>query len=458
MADAIRIVVEKLNAKGDVSDRVVISTKNVIQPKSILDLGLRHSEQINLLQKLQQELLNEQLGVLYEPDDQCPQCGGALKKRGLSHSDFHSVFTDHKVATQRRVCQDCRWSSIPSIHSLFGTSLHPDLTKLQTEVGAAHSYRQARAILDLMVNGKRKVNHHNGIKQRVETVGQFAASHHQVQLPSIPATELILQVDGGHLKTIEPQRSIEAMTAVVYRPEAVKYRGQMSEDQDTREDELLSKSRKTITRKHCAASALSDGQETLHKQTLYAAENEGMDENTRITAICDGADNCWSVVDALRPHCGEVIGILDWFHISMKFQNARTGDNTLNKGLMGAKWLLWHGQSDKSLERMESLMEEKEVTDKVRDKLKKLRQYIQNNQSYLINYEQRKKAGLIFTSQMAESTVESLINQRCKGKQHMRWSREGAHAVLSIRAAIWSNNWLELWDSWVQETYIDKAA
>lgn len=33
---------------------------------------------------------------------------------------------------------------------------------------------------------------------------------------------------------------------------------------------------------------------------------------------------------------------------------------------------------------------------------------------------------------MAECTVKSLINQRCKGKQHMRWTREGVHSILQI--------------------------
>ena len=43
---------------------------------------------------------------------------------------------------------------------------------------------------------------------------------------------------------------------------------------------------------------------------------------------------------------------------------------------------------------------------------------------------------------MAESTVESLINQRCKAKQHMSWTREGLHGLLQIRAAVLSTrNW-----------------
>jgi len=72
--------------------------------------------------------------------------------------------------------------------------------------------------------------------------------------------------------------------------------------------------------------------------------------------------------------------------------------------------------------------------------------YITNNCKRIVNYRERKKAGLVFTSNLAESTVESLINRRCKGQQHMRWSREGLEPILQLRAAInskgdWVNKW-----------------
>lgn len=65
---------------------------------------------------------------------------------------------------------------------------------------------------------------------------------------------------------------------------------------------------------------------------------------------------------------------------------------------------------------------------------------------------------LIFTSQMAESTVESLINQRCKGQQHMRWSREGLHALLQVRAAICSNDWSAICEQHINDAIYQKAA
>ena len=67
------------------------------------------------------------------------------------------------------------------------------------------------------------------------------------------------------------------------------------------------------------------------------------------------------------------------------------------------------------------------------ERLIKLKTYIENNASKIINYRERQKQGLPFTSNLAESTVESLINQRCKGQQHMRWSREGLDPILQLQ-------------------------
>ncbi len=45
------------------------------RPESILDLGLRHAEQISLLEKVQNAVLVEQ-SILIEPETKvCPVCG-----------------------------------------------------------------------------------------------------------------------------------------------------------------------------------------------------------------------------------------------------------------------------------------------------------------------------------------------------------------------------------------------
>jgi uncharacterized protein (DUF342 family) len=89
-----------------------------------------------------------------------------------------------------------------------------------------------------------------------------------------------------------------------------------------------------------------------------------------------------------------------------------------------------------AISRLEELKQEVTKDTKKVNKLEKLLSYVVNNKNCIVNYDERKNKDLVFTSQMAESNVESLINQRCKGQQHMKWSRDGLHNILTLRAAM----------------------
>ncbi len=136
--------------------------------------------------------------------------------------------------------------------------------------------------------------------------------------------------------------------------------------------------------------------------------------------------------------------ILDWFHISMKMKNISLPEKLKTKFLR-IQWHLWRGNVDSALLRLSQLSKDA-ANDKEFDKINKFHTYIVNNQDKIVNYRNRMKNGLVFTSNLAESTVESLINRRCKGQQHMRWSREGLDPLLQIRAALnskgeWESKW-----------------
>jgi hypothetical protein len=139
--------------------------------------------------------------------------------------------------------------------------------------------------------------------------------------------------------------------------------------------------------------------------------------------------------------------ILDWFHIGKKFQNVRSAvEEGFKDTLERVKWTLWHGKPDEALTKLELLMTN--VTDsKKRTKLEDLYDYLKRNQSYLVNYEERDKENKTYTSQVAESHIESIINARHKKSGKMQWTREGAHKVLQIRGMIASNEWGNRWQS-----------
>lgn len=457
MGHKINIIIEITDEESNCIKRQSVHTKNVIAASSLLDLGYRHQEQIDILQSIQDALLSEQSPTVGKNFTECPSCHSKVIKKGAVASDFHSVFTDHKIKIRRQYCSQCNWKNIPSIYSLFGTAVHPDLSKLQCESGAKSTYREASEELNKLSNGLRRVNNHVRINQTCDKVGNYIASNPVKANDDLaPVNALCVQVDGGHVKSKEAdERSFEVMTSVAFNPENIAY--SISYEKNVDVDPAVTYQRGKLLSKHCAASSLADELSSIKSLTLEAAKKEGLTQATNITALCDGAQNCWQVVEHLRPHCQSILCILDWFHVGMKFKNLSLSSKDIAESAKNAKWHLWRGEVDKAIERLQdmgTLVEDK----KEKKKLSSLISYFGNNRHAIINYSERHEKGLCISSQLAESNVESLINQRCKGKQHMRWTRKGLHPLMQIRATIASNDWDYNWEKVVCEATLKQAA
>ena len=80
----LRIVVEKVAVSSqEVVKRDTIASYALQCPTSIVELGLRHGEQICLLAKIQDILLTEQSGLMDHETHVCPTCGNILKKNQI---------------------------------------------------------------------------------------------------------------------------------------------------------------------------------------------------------------------------------------------------------------------------------------------------------------------------------------------------------------------------------------
>ena len=337
-----RIVVEKVSvASQKVVKRDTLKIYDLNTPQSILDLGLRHEEQISLLSKVQSALLAEQTILIDLGHDRCPQCGAKISKNGFMPSKFHAVFSDHKLRIQKHRCKnpECNWESAPTTTSVFGTHIHPDLAKLQCEQGALHSYREAVSNLEKLNTQRRTINNHDRVKHLTNQVGErLSQANHkapsQQDLP-VPAPALIVQVDGGHIPTKEQnKRSFEALSGIIYQPNCI---------------ECVDQHHRRITHKSCVISALDDDLKTFQTYLYNAALKQGLCEATVVTALADGASNGWSSISVLAPHCKMLDTVLDWFHIGKKFQTVKNAlGEVLSASLEKAKWSLWHGDAEKS--------------------------------------------------------------------------------------------------------------
>jgi hypothetical protein len=256
-----------------------------------------------------------------------------------------------------------------------------------------------------------------------------------VESGAAQAKDLIIQVDGGHIPIQDKdRRSFEALSAIVYRPESI---------------QAVDNHHCQIREKTCVVSAKDDNLQSIKVYLINAAIKQGLCRETQVTALADGANNCWSVLSAIRPYCNTLECILDWFHIAKKFQNLKNAlGEAFEAALESTKWKLWHGEAPEALTKLIVLREN--ITDETNlSKLKGLHDYLHRNQAYLINYESRAQANKTYTSQVAESHIASLINARHKRTGKMQWTREGANNVLQIRATLVSNEWMTLWQSTV---------
>lgn len=437
MQTGIRLVAQHYDvATGKTLGESILGDTALSKASTLKELGYLHVEQIDFLKKIQDFKIKHQ--IVLSSVTTCPLCKSPTKKAGSFKSKFHAALTDHDVAVPRTACK-CGWFSASSVEGIYGSTIHPDLLAKQALQGSKESYEKSSQSLNAESAMKRPVNGHMRVSRSVKCVGEKLE---EIKLSKgcggsdKKAETLLANIDGGHIKARGENRSFEAMVATVYRPECLEY---------------VDKHHNTITSKTTVASAKDDDQKTMKELFKSACRAQGMTIETKVTCLADGADNCWSIAHSIEKDCDELTFVLDWFHVGMKFKNIAIPEEH-NSLYAKVKCHLWHGRPDTALIRLEQL--KKLINDtSILAKLSKLSTYISNNKEGIVNYRERKKAGLVYTSNLAEATVNTLINQRQKGKQKMLWSRDGAHNVLQIRASVFSNSWDDDWKKAESEIY-----
>ena len=444
MALSIRFVAEYYNTKtGEVIESKVLRSDEIKKPITIKDLGYLQEEQIALLKEIQDFKLNHETCLLNKTIE-CPHCEKKTTSHGIRQSKFYAALTDHKVNIQRRSCT-CGWSSPYTVESIYGLSSHPDLIEKQVIRGIDNSYRQASRQLNAETKVVRSINNDDRIRRNIANVAKLIEQEKlkdcKAPKQDAAALKLIVVVDGGHLKSKNKEsRSFEAMIATVYRPENI---------------HRIDKNHNEIAQKTSVSSALSDHQETIKQLILNACRKEGTNARvTELTCLTDGASNCWSITNSLKHCCKKLINVLDWFHITKRFTiiNNRV-DTEFKERLEKVKWFLWHGKAGDGLKRLSEIKNTVTDNEKLLTELEELNDYLERNQKYMVNYQERKAANLPFTSTYAESSVNAVINARQKDNKQMQWSREGAHNILQIRTSRFSKTWEHDWQKAQEEMY-----
>ena len=227
MTKCYRVLFESFdkNNPDEVLSRSTVLEGSIEKPTNCLNFSMGLKNQIELIKTVQDNVILEKTKLVCESSKKCPKCAIKLTKLGTNISNFHDVLTDHTVEIKRLKCRKCGYETPSTVRGIIDTNLSGELKKIQSQLGSTHSYRECEEIFDQFSNEPRKINNHDRVKHVTEAVGGAVDEINKDEKEIIavePAPELILNVDGGHLKTTDKDKqSMEAMISVVYKPESI---------------------------------------------------------------------------------------------------------------------------------------------------------------------------------------------------------------------------------------------
>ncbi|MDA9865213.1 ISKra4 family transposase, partial [bacterium] len=310
----------------------------------------------------------------------------------------------------------------------------PELRRLQAELGARHSFREAAHLLNKLTPCARQ--NHATIRNRLGSVAKALVEQ------SVEATA------GTGNQSKPPEVTVFLDSAYVRsRPEYQR-----------RNFEVIVRSieSETTQKRRFGLSQMGADHPVEHlRSSLKAA---GWEDGVAVTVLSDGDP---ALPRLVRNATGaDVRHILDWWHISVRIRHVETTFQTLMSHIeteSGAettalvetlRWRIWHGQTNRALDTLDVLfrfaMRVREYTyGKLEDaalsvasRAMELRTYLSHNLSAIANYGRRRKQGKAVSTSRAEGLVNEIANVRMGKKQRMRWSPRGAHNVAVVRAAV----------------------
>lgn len=425
-------------------------------------LGLTINESKSVLKSLQQAIVDKQISEYIADIKQCPACKCHRNIKGYCEIVYRTLFGKLRLKSprlKRCSCTNYKVASFSPLAELLPVRSSPELEYLQSKWASLMSYGMTEKLLedilpiDVDISSVQKNAHK--VAKRIESdmkvekkVFIEGCQRDWEELPT-PDMPLTVGLDGGYVHSRdESSRKAGWFEVIVGKS--------LHESRESKRFGFVSKF------------------DTKPKRRLHdMLSKHGMQANQQITFLSDGAENLKSLQDSISPQSEH---ILDWFHITMKL----TVLNNMAKSLQDLlkeeipllldkiKWCLWNGNIFKALSYFETTSDELETSEQLDEQTLKFKKYfneftnyIENNQHLIVNYNERHKYGEIVSTSFVESTVNELVSKRMVKRQQMRWTQEGAHLLLQIRAKTLNNELKDHFRKWYpdnQRELFDVAA
>ena len=415
-----------------------------------------------LLHNLQQHLVQEQVSEYQQQQLPCPHCQQLRRVKDCRPLVYKTLFGHLQLPSNRLFHCDCHpheTKSFSPLSTLLSERTAPELLYLESKFAALMSYGLSVKLLaevlplDDHLNAETVRNHTHRMAERLESeLGeeQFmfveGSERDWAELPR-PDMPLDVGIDGGYVHSRKapsnPKHSFEIITGK-----------SIADDGSSK------------------CFGLVNGYDTKPKRRVFEVlKSQGMQMNQQVTFFSDGGDTVRSLQLYLNPQAEH---LLDWFHITMrltvmsqmakgvKAHNESIGTDCLD-ALKSLKWLLWHGNVFRALQKIEDLSfmlfadEPIAEQEKLLKTVEEFHTYITNNRPFIPNYGERWRNGERISTAFVEATVNQVISKRMVKKQQMRWSRQGAHRLLQVRTRVLDDDWRDTFDRWYSDEGVVQA-
>lgn len=426
----VRIILETTAETGEKRTEELCSFSLTEQCHS--ELGLKLEQGKAVLTQLQGSILQHQMEEISAASRICPCCGRSRPVHDYRTRVLDTLFGRFRLKVLRRRKCSCRLGESDKL-SQFTQVLRdratPELRRLQAELGARHSFREAARILETFLPCSKQ--HNTTVRNRLGKVAKDITDAEPPVCETLSSHPLTVFIDGAHIRC-RPEYQKRHVDVVVGKIE---------------------------TRNMCRRFGLApQAANSPSAQLRRDLDGLGWDGWRPVTVISDGEAALPNLIRAATS--GRVRHILDWWHISMRVQHV---ENAI-KGLVQRKdfpgttallitpvetlrWNLWHGRIQVAGTHLQWLIVDCARLAKfgtaLRDQAQRalarchdLHSYLTNNLGSLVNYGKRYRSGLPISTSRAEGCVDDIGNARMGKRRRMRWSPRGAHNVAVTRAAV----------------------
>lgn len=396
--------------------------------------------------ELQQRIVQSQIDEHVTCARVCPDCLKLRRLRDQRTRTLQTLFGTVKVAAPRIrlcVCGDSLSRldvSVSPLARLLPDRCTEELRRLQAELAARPSLREATRLLQTFLPCSPP--NHSSVRNRLHRVarGIEAVEAAAPQAPEVPLRqreaqmEIVVMIDRAHIRAV-PGHHRRHINVTVGKAE-------------------------TAGRQPRRFALAPLGAVEPAQAVRAALLAQGWQTGTPVTVISDRDPALPNLVCAATK--GTVRHILDWWHISMRVRHIEQalagiyalrpmqhcGLDYISLDVDQLRHLIWNGYAAKAGQALWAVshlaseaiyLDGNQLGPAVRRFLlhcHDLRAYLANNESALIDFQVRYRAGLPISTSRAEASVDEIANARMAKRQRMRWSPQGAHCMATVRAAV----------------------